>query len=88
MFWYSLNIMAKQTVSFRLESSKVETLDTLAESLDRDRASLLNEAVAAYLEVQEWQVRHIRESIRHADSGTFVEHDQVRKMAGNWRESQ
>ena len=77
--------MEKQTVSFRLDSSKVEALDTLAESLDRDRTWLLNEAVAAYLDVQEWQVRHIRESIRQADGGQFVGHDQVRKMAGKWR---
>ncbi len=77
--------MEKQTVSFRLDSSKVEALDTLAESLDRDRTWLLNEAVEAYLDVQEWQVRHIRESIRQADGGQFVGHDQVRKMAGKWR---
>jgi predicted transcriptional regulator len=74
----------KQTICFRLDSAKVKSLDTLAASLDQDRAGLLNEAVEAYLDVQEWQVRHIRESIRQADGGQFVGHDQVRKMVGKW----
>jgi predicted transcriptional regulator len=77
--------MEKHTVSFRLDSDKVEALDALAEALDRDRTYLLNEAVAAYLDVQEWQVRHIKASIRQADAGQLIDHQEVRKMAGKWR---
>jgi predicted transcriptional regulator len=68
-----------------LDSDKVEALDALAEALDRDRTYLLNEAVAAYLDVQEWQVRHIKASIRQADAGQLIDHQEVRKMAGKWR---
>jgi predicted transcriptional regulator len=77
--------MEKHTVSFRLDSDKVEALDALAEALDRDRTYLLNEAVAAYLDVQEWQVRHIKASIRQADAGQLIDHQEVRKMAAKWR---
>jgi RHH-type rel operon transcriptional repressor/antitoxin RelB len=77
--------MEKHTVSFRLDSDKVEALDALAEALDRDRTYLLNEAVAAYLDVQEWQVQHIKTSIRQADAGQLIDHHEVRKMAGKWR---
>ena len=78
-------IVKKQTICFRLDSAKVKSLDILAASLDQDRSWLLNEAVAAYLDAQEWQARHIQASIRQADAGQFVGHDEVRKMAGKWR---
>jgi RHH-type rel operon transcriptional repressor/antitoxin RelB len=77
--------MGKQTISFRLESDKVDALDVLAKAFDRDRTYLLNEAVAAYLDVQEWQVEHIKASIRQADAGRLTDHREIRKMASNWR---
>lgn len=39
-------------ISFRCDSDKIEELDALSESAHRDRSSLLNEAVANYLELQ------------------------------------
>lgn len=48
--------MEKRKVSFRIDSVKVRALDRLAEVWDRDRSDLLNEAVAAYLDIQQWQI--------------------------------
>lgn len=77
--------MNKQTVSFRLDTEKVEALDSLAKALDRDRTYLLNEAVAAYLEVQQWQIEHIRKAVRQADASQLVDHQQIKKLAAKWR---
>jgi RHH-type rel operon transcriptional repressor/antitoxin RelB len=77
--------MDKQTISFRLESDKVEALDVLAKALDRDRTYLLNEAVAAYLDVQQWQLEHIKASIKQADSGRLIDHQEIKKLATGWR---
>jgi predicted transcriptional regulator len=77
--------MEKQTVSFRLDADKVDALDSLAKALDRDRTYLLNEAVQAYLEVQQWQVEHIESALRQADGGKLMDHQQVKKLAGKWR---
>jgi predicted transcriptional regulator len=77
--------MDKQTVSFRLDAEKVEALDSLANALDRDRTYLLNEAVDAYLEVQQWQIEHIKAAVRQASSGKLMDHDQVKKLAAKWR---
>jgi RHH-type transcriptional regulator, rel operon repressor / antitoxin RelB len=79
--------MNKQTVSFRLDADKVDALDSLAKTLDRDRTYLLNQAVEAYLEVQQWQLDHIRTGIRQADAGNLVDHAQVKRRAGKWRGS-
>ena len=80
-----MNPMDKQTVSFRLDSNKVSTLDALAEAMARDRTYLLNEAVAAYLEVQQWHIDQIKAGIRQADAGKLIDHAQVRKMFGKRR---
>jgi predicted transcriptional regulator len=77
--------MEKQTISFRLDSDKVSALDVLGEALDRDRTYLLNEAVAAYLEVQQWQLEHVKASLRQAGQGKLLEHAEIRKRAAKWR---
>jgi len=84
---YYFSVMQKQTqekktITFRLDSNKVAELDEVAEAQDRDRTYLLNEAVEAYLEVQRWQIEHIKEGIRQANSGAGVPHAEV---LAKWR---
>jgi len=77
--------MDKHTVSFRIDADKVGALDTLAQALDRDRSYLLNEAVAAYLETQSWQVEQIQKSLRQADEGRLLTQAKVKQMARKWQ---
>ena len=79
--------MDKQTISFRIEPSKLEALDSLANVLDRDRTYLLNEAVTAYLEVQQWQIEQIEKSLKQADAGELFPHKKAKEMAARWRRS-
>ena len=48
-----------KTISFRMRAEAVETLDALAETMDRDRTYLLNEAVERYLELNEYHIKLI-----------------------------
>lgn len=77
--------MEKHTISFRIDADKVSALDTLAQALDRDRSHLLNEAVAAYLEAQRWQIEQIQKSLQQADEGKLLAHSKVKQMARKWR---
>lgn len=77
--------MEKQTITFRLDSEKVAALDAIADSLDRDRTYLLNEAVQAYLETQQWHLGEIRAGISDADAGRVLSHEKVKAMAAQWR---
>ncbi len=77
--------MEKQTISFRLDSDKISALDALGKALDRDRTYLLNEAVEAYLEVQQWQLEHVKAALRQAEQGKLLEHSDIRKRAAKWR---
>jgi predicted transcriptional regulator len=72
----------KKTISFRLDAERVAELDELGKAQARDRTFLLNEAVEAYLDVQRWQLAHIKESIRQADSGMGKSHEEV---VAKWR---
>lgn len=71
--------MKQANVSFRAESSKIESLDSIADALDRDRSYVLNEAISAYLELYQWQMKHIKEGLRQADAGEFATEEEVAK---------
>jgi predicted transcriptional regulator len=63
-----------------MRSDAVETLDALAESLDRDRSYLLNEAVEQYLELNEYHTKLIAKGLRAAKERKFVPHAKVKEM--------
>jgi predicted transcriptional regulator len=68
---------AAKTVTFRIDSEKVEKLDSYAAQDERDRSFLVNEAISRYLEARDFQVARIEEGIRQADAGKLLEHDEV-----------
>jgi len=69
-----------KTISFRMKSDTVDTLDELAETLDRDRTYLLNEAVERYLELNEYHIKLIKKGLRAAEAGDFVPHAEMKKV--------
>jgi predicted transcriptional regulator len=71
---------ALKTISFRMKSDTVDTLDELAETMDRDRTYLLNEAVERYLELNEYHIKLIKKGLRAAKEGKLVSHADVKKM--------
>jgi predicted transcriptional regulator len=72
-----MDMTTKENVSVRLEPAKREALDRLAESLDRDRSYLINEAVDAYLEAHAWQVEEIEAGLKDAEEGNFASDEEV-----------
>ena len=77
--------MAKEILTVRVESETREALDALATALDRDRSYLVNEALASYLEVHDWQVSHIREGLRQAKAGNFAPPSEVNRVLARLR---
>lgn len=70
-----------KTVSFRTDAKKIEALDALAASQDRDRSYLLNQAIDSYLELQQYHIELIEKGIQQADAGDLVDQSEVEKMA-------
>jgi predicted transcriptional regulator len=77
--------MEKQTISFRLDPEKLEALDAIAKAMERDRTFVLNEAVRSYLDIQEWQMDHIKAGLDQAERGELIDHPEVNRLARTWR---
>ncbi len=71
--------MMTRVTSVRLEDETAAKLDTLAASMDRPRAWLIEQAVKSYVEEQTWQVQAISEALADYRSGKaeIVPHEQV-----------
>jgi len=69
--------MAKQSVSFLIESEKVGKLDTLASNQERDRSYVLNEAVDLYLDLQQHHAELIQKGLDDIKAGRVVTHEEV-----------
>ena len=74
-----------KTISFRMRAEAVETLDALAETMDRDRTHLLNEAVERYLELNEYHIKLIEKGLRAAERGDFVPDAEMKKLIARMR---
>ncbi|NEP03721.1 MAG: CopG family transcriptional regulator [Okeania sp. SIO2G4] len=75
-----------ETISFSLNSEKRKAIDKIASLLERSRSEILNDAVDAYLQVQQWQLDHIKEGLRQADAGEFASDEEVAAAFARWRQ--
>ncbi len=71
--------MATEAFTVRAESNLVNQLDHLADTLDRSRNYIVNQALKEYLEQHAWQIEKIGQGIAAADRGEVVDHDVVMK---------
>ena len=69
--------MQKETISFRLDTEKKKALDEIAQNMDRDRTYVLDQAVAAYIDIQKWQINHIEEGVKRAKAGEIASDEEV-----------
>jgi predicted transcriptional regulator len=77
--------MAKQTLTIRVEPEIRSSLDALAAAADRDRTWIVNQALAAYIETQRWQIAHIRQGLREAEAGKFASSRTVKQVVDRLR---
>jgi predicted transcriptional regulator len=67
------------TITFRTGEAERQQLDTIANSMDRDRSYVINQAIANYLDVYRWQVEHIEEGLKQVERGEFAPESEWRK---------
>jgi len=73
-----------KTISFRIPSDTVESLDELAESMDRDRSHVLNEAVENYLRLNEHHIKLIKRACARGKRD-FVPDAEMKKLIARMR---
>ncbi len=73
-----------ETLSIRLDAGTKRRLDVLAKRSQRSKSFLAAEAIAAYVEAEEWQLREIQTGLDELDAGHGVSHEQVSKWLRSW----
>ncbi len=70
---------SEKTISFRAEAAQIDALDALAASQSRPRSYLINEAIANYVALHEYQDALVREGLEDMRKGRTLSQDELRK---------
>jgi predicted transcriptional regulator len=65
------------TITVRTSKEIVDSINKLAESMDRSRNWVVESALKSYIDLESWQVEGVREAILQADSGDLVSHEEL-----------
>ncbi|MEG4352279.1 CopG family transcriptional regulator [Microcoleus sp. LAD1_D3] len=69
--------MSQENFTFLLDSDKKEALRAIASVTDRDLTYVLNEAIASYLDIYQWELDEINKGVAEAEAGDFASDDEV-----------
>ena len=72
------------TMTIRLDDDVKDKLEQLAEATHRSRSYLAAEAIASYVEINDWQIREIQAALQEADAGDFASDDDVAAVQRKW----
>lgn len=74
-----------ETLSIRLQPDTKARLDALSKRSRRSKSFLASEAIAAYVESEEWQLGEIQIALGQLDEGVeVVSHEKVSKWLQSW----
>jgi predicted transcriptional regulator len=74
----TLNMSRARNIRFRLDEDKIDALDAIAYNSNRDRSSLLNEAVANYLDLHAYHSGLIKKGLMAVKQGRTIGTAEVR----------
>ena len=72
------------TLSIRLDASTKDRLEALSRQAKRSKSFLAAEAIAAYVETEEWQLCEVHAGLADLDKGRDVSHEKVSKWVKSW----
>src|SRR6202161_4245403 len=73
-----------ETFSIRIDSETKKRLHALSKRSKRSKSFLAAEAIAAFVESEEWQLGEIQTGIVELESGQHVSHEKVSKWLKSW----
>jgi predicted transcriptional regulator len=79
-------MMARGTVSVRLDAQTLERLSAIAKATGRSRGALMSHAIERYAESESWQVAAIQEAMEELSRGEadLVDHADVARELDTW----
>ncbi len=76
--------MMTETLSIRIDAETKKRLNALSKRSKRSKSFLAAEAIAAYVDSEEWQLGEIHAGIAELESGQEVSHEKVAKWLNSW----
>ncbi|MEM1168310.1 MAG: CopG family transcriptional regulator [Cyanobacteria bacterium P01_H01_bin.35] len=67
-------------------TDRLRLLEALQKMLNEGGKVVENDTSDDRLQVQEWQVEHIKEGLRQADAGEFASDEEVAAALARWRQ--
>ncbi|MBK9442860.1 MAG: CopG family transcriptional regulator [Comamonadaceae bacterium] len=74
------------TMTIRLEDG-IKGLEQLAAATQRNKSFLAAEAIAQFVESNEWQISEIQAALKEADAGDYASDQEVSAVAAKWMAS-
>ncbi|HGG59552.1 MAG TPA: ribbon-helix-helix protein, CopG family [Gammaproteobacteria bacterium] len=72
--------MTARSISLRMSEEKIRQVDSLAKTLGRSRAWIINQATDRYLAYESWFAEQVEQGLTEAEAGKTASHNEV--MAG------
>jgi len=76
--------MPSETFTVRVDADIKKRLAKLAKSTGRSRSFLTAEAIAEYLDTNEWQVAGIKAALTSAEQEGTIAHEDVERWINSW----
>jgi predicted transcriptional regulator len=80
----SEHALMTETLSIRIDSDTKRRLDALSIRSKRSKSFLAAEAIAAYVESEEWQIEELQAGIEELESGQEISQNKVAKWLNSW----
>jgi predicted transcriptional regulator len=80
-------IMGKESFSLRLPDDVKNKLELIAEATGRTKSFVAIEAISNYCDLQAWQINAIKEGLKQADEGKFINHEELKAKWESRREN-
>jgi predicted transcriptional regulator len=76
-----------ETLSIRIDAETKKRLEVLSKRSRRSKSFLAAEAIAAYVDSEDWQLGELQAGIAELDAGRVVSHEKVSKWLKSWGKS-
>jgi len=73
-----------ETLSIRIDTGTKKRLEVLSKRSNRSKSFLAAEAIARYVESEEWQLGEIYAGLADLDAGRGVSHEKAAKWLNSW----
>lgn len=72
--------MSEENMTLTLDSEKKAALSAIATKMERDLSDVLNEAIATYLEINQWLHSEIEKGIAEAEAEDFASDEEIQTI--------